>query len=138
MSQLEPEQIVLTTSTSEAYSYLFRLLCDPGSEILVPQPGYPLFDFLAVLDDVRVEGRAAGLRLRLADRCGGISQRDHARDPGDCAGAPQQSDGALYQERGRRRRLRGCAGSIDLSLIVDEVFLDYGFEGDAEELCRRA
>jgi alanine-synthesizing transaminase len=43
---LEPEQIVLTTSTSEAYSFLFRLLCDPGSEILVPQPGYPLFDFL--------------------------------------------------------------------------------------------
>src|SRR5258708_5249625 len=39
-----PGQVVLTTSTSEAYSYLFRLLCDGGSEILVPQPGYPLFD----------------------------------------------------------------------------------------------
>ena len=50
-----PEQIVLTTSTSEAYSFLFRLLCDPGSEILVPQPGYPLFDFLATLDDVRIK-----------------------------------------------------------------------------------
>ena len=48
-----PSQIVLTTSTSEAYSFLFRLLCDPGGEILAPQPGYPLFDFLAVLDDVR-------------------------------------------------------------------------------------
>ena len=52
---LEPSQIVLTTSTSEAYSYLFRLLCDPGSEILVPQPGYPLFDFLATLDDVKLK-----------------------------------------------------------------------------------
>jgi len=51
---VEPDQIVLTTSTSEAYSYLFRLLCDPGCEIVVPQPGYPLFDFLAVLDDVRL------------------------------------------------------------------------------------
>ena len=49
---LKPEQIVLTTSTSEAYSFLFRLLCDAGSEILFAQPGYPLFDFLAVLDDV--------------------------------------------------------------------------------------
>ena len=48
---LQPEQIVLTTSTSEAYSFLFRLLCDAGNEILVAQPGYPLFDFLAVLDD---------------------------------------------------------------------------------------
>ena len=52
-----PEQLVLTTSTSEAYSFLFRLLCDPGSEILVPQPGYPLFDFLAGLDDVLLKPR---------------------------------------------------------------------------------
>jgi alanine-synthesizing transaminase len=52
---LQPEQIVLTTSTSEAYSFLFRLLCDPGNEIVLNQPGYPLFDFLAVLDDVRLK-----------------------------------------------------------------------------------
>src|SRR5271166_3472740 len=52
---LDPSQIVLTTSTSEAYSFLFRLTCDPGSEILVLAPGYPLFDFLAVLDDVRLK-----------------------------------------------------------------------------------
>jgi len=47
--------VILTTSTSEAYSFLFRLLCDPGSEILFARPGYPLFDFLAVLDDVRLK-----------------------------------------------------------------------------------
>src|ERR1035441_10091808 len=51
---IDPQQIVLTTSTSEAYSFLFRLLCDPGDEILILQPGYPLFDFLAALDDVRL------------------------------------------------------------------------------------
>ena len=45
--------VVLTTSTSEAYSFLFRLLCDAGDEVLVAQPSYPLFDFLAGLDDVR-------------------------------------------------------------------------------------
>ncbi len=44
---------MLTTSTSESYSYLFRLLCDPGDEVLVAQPSYPLFDFLADLDDGR-------------------------------------------------------------------------------------
>jgi alanine-synthesizing transaminase len=49
---LDPEQIVLTTSTSEAYSYVFRLLCNPGEEILVPKPSYPLFDFLGDLQDV--------------------------------------------------------------------------------------
>ena len=52
---LRPEQIVLTTSTSEAYSFLFRLLCNPGDEILIPQPSYPLFDFLSVLDDVKLK-----------------------------------------------------------------------------------
>ncbi len=52
---LDANQIILTTSTSEAYSFLFRLLCDPGDEILIPQPGYPLFDFLAGLDDVRLK-----------------------------------------------------------------------------------
>src|SRR5258708_30446357 len=56
---VSPGQVVLTTSTSEAYIYLFRLLCDPGSEILALQPGYPLFDFLATLDDVQL--RAAPL-----------------------------------------------------------------------------
>src|SRR5208337_13368 len=49
---VNPDSIVLTTSTSEAYSYVFRLLCNPHDEILVPKPGYPLFDFLADLQDV--------------------------------------------------------------------------------------
>src|SRR6202167_4997309 len=53
-ASVDPAQVVLTTSTSEAYSFLFRLLLNPGDEILIPQPGYPLFDFLAVLDDVRL------------------------------------------------------------------------------------
>jgi alanine-synthesizing transaminase len=49
---VDSDSILLTTSTSAAYSFLFRLLCDPGNEILVAQPSYPLFDFLATLDDV--------------------------------------------------------------------------------------
>src|ERR1700761_3219631 len=53
-AEVDPGQIFLTTSTSEGYSFLFRLLCDPGDEVLIAQPGYPLFDFLAQLDDVRL------------------------------------------------------------------------------------
>ena len=49
-----PEQIVLTSGTSEAYSHVFRLLCEPGDEVLVPAPSYPLLDFLADLADVRL------------------------------------------------------------------------------------
>src|SRR5579871_3465804 len=48
------ERVVLTASSSEAYSWLFKLLCDPGDEILTPRPSYPLFEFLASLESVRI------------------------------------------------------------------------------------
>jgi aspartate/methionine/tyrosine aminotransferase len=48
------EDIFLTTSTSEGYSYAFRMLCDPGDEVLIPSPSYPLFDFLAEIQDVKL------------------------------------------------------------------------------------
>jgi alanine-synthesizing transaminase len=51
---LDPEQLILTTSTSEGYSYVFRLLCNPGDEVLIPKPSYPLFEFLADLQDVKL------------------------------------------------------------------------------------
>ena len=51
---VEPDRILLTASTSEAYSYLFKLLADPGDEVLVPRPSYPLFEFLANLELVRI------------------------------------------------------------------------------------
>src|SRR5690349_20385019 len=44
-NQISPDQIFLTTGTSEAYSFLFRLLCSPDDQVLIPRPGYPLFDF---------------------------------------------------------------------------------------------
>src|SRR6266851_5514531 len=52
--EIDPEKIVVTTSTSEGYSYVFRLLCNPEDEVLVPKPSYPLFDFLADLQDVKL------------------------------------------------------------------------------------
>ncbi len=53
-SSVSPDDLILTTSTSEAYSFVFRLLCDPGDAVLVPTPSYPLFDFLADLQDVKL------------------------------------------------------------------------------------
>jgi len=126
--RLGPEQIVLTTSTSEAYSFLFRLLCDPDSEILVPLPGYPLFDFLAVLDNVRVRNAPLvydqgwqidpeGFRRAITDKTRAIVLV-HPNNPT-----------GHFTKQWEADRLAELCREFDLSLIVDEVFLDYGFVG---------
>ena len=125
---VEPERIVLTTSTSEAYSFLFRLLCDPGSEILTAQPGYPLFDFLAVLDDVRL--KAAPL---VYDQGWQIDPDGFRRAIGPETRAivlvhPNNPTGHFTKPWEAAELARLCR-EFDLSLIVDEVFLDYGFAG---------
>jgi aspartate/methionine/tyrosine aminotransferase len=129
VSDLNPERLILTTSTSEAYSYVFRLLCNPGDEILVPKPSYPLFEFLADLADVKLVPypllydhgwqidfdslhKAASPRSRAAILV-------HPNNPtGSYVSAAETSAlNSFCRERGR-------AGS-GLALIVDEVFLDY-------------
>ena len=124
---LDPDQVVLTTSTSEAYSYLFRLLCDPGSQILVPQPGYPLFDFLAVLDDVKLKAAPLvydfgwqidpeGLRRAITPQTRAVVLVHPNNPTGHFTKTWEAAEiGRLCREH-------------DLSLIVDEVFLDFGFE----------
>lgn len=124
-----PDQVVLTTSTSEAYSFLFKLLCDPGSEIVVPQPGYPLFDFLAVLDDVRVK-----LAPLVYDHGWQIDPEGFRRTITPATRAivlvhPNNPTGH-FTKPWEAAELASLCREFDLSLIVDEVFLDYGF-GDS-------
>jgi aspartate/methionine/tyrosine aminotransferase len=120
-----PEQIFLTTGTSEAYSFLFRLLCDPGDEVLIGQPGYPLFDFLARLDDVRLVrygffyDHGWHLDLESLRRC--VTSRTRAImviNPNNPTGH--------FTERTEREALEALCHAHGLALIVDEVFLDYG------------
>jgi alanine-synthesizing transaminase len=122
---VSPERVVLTTSTSEAYSFLFKLLCDPGSEIVVPEPGYPLFDFLAVLDDVRIKStqlvydhgwqiEPEGFRRALTPDTRAIVLVHPNNPTGHYTKAWEAEElAAICRERG-------------IALIVDEVFLDYG------------
>jgi aspartate/methionine/tyrosine aminotransferase len=125
---LRPEQIVLTTSTSEAYSYLFRLLCDPGSEILIPQPGYPLFDFLAGLDDVKLKAAPLvydyGWQIDIEGFRRAITEKTRAI----VLVHPNNPTGHFTKPWEREELARLCR-QHDLALIVDEVFLDYGFAG---------
>ena len=125
---LKPEQILLTTSTSEAYSYLFRLLCDPGSEILVAQPGYPLFDFLAVLDDVRLKAAPLVYDQGWQIDPEGFRRAITAETRAIVLVHPNNPTGH-FTKRWEAEELARLARKFDLSLIVDEVFLDYGFGG---------
>jgi aspartate/methionine/tyrosine aminotransferase len=126
-AQVSAEQIFLTTSTSEAYSYLFRLHCDPGAEILIAQPSYPLFDFLADLDDVRLVPYPlfydhgwhidmAALRERITSQTRAVVVV-HPNNPTGHFTSPAE-----------RNMLELICAERGLALIVDEVFLDYAID----------
>ena len=127
-AMVDPAHIVLTTSTSEAYSYLFRLLCDAGAEVLALQPGYPLFDFLAGLDDIRLQAAPLvhheGWQIDFEGLRRAITKNTRAI----VVVHPNNPTGHFTKSWEIAELARVCR-SFDLSLIVDEVFLDYGMSG---------
>lgn len=125
---IAPEQMLLTASTSEAYSYLLRLFCEPGDAILVPTPSYPLFDLLARLHDVELMKYPLvyhdGWQIDPASLHAAITPRTRAI----IAIHPNNPTGHFCSEADRAL-LYDVASQYGLALIVDEVFLDYGVEG---------
>lgn len=125
---VDPESLLLTTSTSEAYAFIFRLLCNPHDEVLVPKPGYPLFDFLADLQDVTLIPYSLqyghGWFVDFHSVVRALTPRTraillvHPNNPTGSyvSGEELQQVNQLCQER-------------NLALIVDEVFLDFPFDG---------
>jgi len=123
-SVIDPERIILTTSTSEGYSFVFRLLCDPGEEVLVPQPSYPLFEFLADLQDVRLVPYALfydhGWHIDLSS----VHSAVNARTRAVIVVHPNNPTGSYLHEPELQKLNELCA-ERDLALIADEVFWDY-------------
>jgi alanine-synthesizing transaminase len=125
---VDPENIILTTSTSEAYSYLFRLLCNPDEEILVPKPSYPLFDYLGDLDDVRLVPYPLfydhGWQIDFGSLYKAITPRTRAV----VAVHPNNPTGS-YVHPEEIGPLNSACRENSLALIVDEVFLDHAHDG---------
>jgi aspartate/methionine/tyrosine aminotransferase len=126
--QIDPEHLVLTTSSSEAYSHVFRLLANPGDEVLVPKPSYPLFEFLADLNDVKLVPYPLmydhGWQIDLHSLTDGLTDKSrailcvHPNNPtGSCVSVEERSS------------LNQLCAQREMALVVDEVFLDYGFDG---------
>ncbi len=122
---VQPSRVVLTASTSEAYSFLFKLLCDPGDEVLVPAPSYPLFEHLAQLESVRlVPYRLAydgAWHIDLASVRGAVAPRTRAI----LSVAPNNPTGSYV----KRDELRELAG-LGLPMVSDEVFSRYPLRDD--------
>ena len=124
------DSVLLTTSTSEAYSYVFRLLCNPGDEILVPQPSYPLFDFLADLQDVRL------VRYPLLYDHGwqidfhALQQAITPRTRGVIVVHPNNPTGHFCKAH-EIEQLNNVCAPRGMAIIADEVFLDYALYEEA-------
>ena len=126
---LSADSILLTVSTSEAYSFIFRLLCDPGDEILVPVPSYPLFEFLAGLQDVCLVPY-----LLLYDHAWqfdfhSLQSALTPRTRAILLVHPNNPTGS-YVKLAERERLNRICAERGLALVVDEVFLDYAVNQD--------
>ena len=124
------DQVILTTSTSEAYSYLFKLFCDPGDTVLVPQPSYPLFDFLADAEVVTLAHAPLvydhGWQLDMHGLRESITPRTRAV----VLVHPNNPTGHFMKKK-ETRELEAICREYGLALIVDEVFLDYPLPGHA-------
>jgi aspartate/methionine/tyrosine aminotransferase len=115
-------QVILAASTSEAYSWLFKLLCEPGDEVLVPQPSYPLFDWLTALEGVRAapyplrwdgEWHLDATTLQFGPRTRAVL----VVSPGNPAGA--------YLKTDERDALARACSAHGCAVICDEVFADF-------------
>ena len=135
---VDAADLLLCASTSEAYALLFKLLCDPGDVVLVPAPSYPLFDFLAALESVRLvpyplayDGEwhidGAGLAQVIAGIAADASTRGRLRAL--VVVSPNNPTGS-FLKRGERDRLVDLARLHDFALIADEVFADYALAPD--------
>lgn len=124
ISNLDPERIVLTASTSEGYSYVFRLLCNAGDELLVPKPSYPLFEFLADLQDVKLVPYPLIYDHGWQMDFHSMTKVVTSRTKGVVVVHPNNPTGSFVRPSEFEALNTFCQGH-ELAVIADEVFLDY-------------
>jgi aspartate/methionine/tyrosine aminotransferase len=132
-ASISPERIVLTASTSEAYSLLFKLLCDPGDSVLAPQPSYPLIEHLADLDAVTLELYNLEFHGAWSIDVDGVREKlvpanGRSRVRAIILISPNNPTGSIVKPE-EARAISALAREHDVALIVDEVFADYPLDG---------
>ncbi len=130
---VSPERVLLTASTSEAYAYLFKLLADPGDEVLTPRPSYPLFEFLATMESLRVGTYPlvyhGGWSIDTDALAAAITPRTRAI----VVVNPNNPTGSFLKWRELEFLVELC-GARGIAIVSDEVFADYAFGPDARRV----
>ncbi len=152
---IQPEQVFLTASTSEAYTHLFRLLANPGDKILVPSVGYPLFGYLAGLNDVEVEHYGLAYDTAWHMDLSSLGFRDGAKELGTVLEEKRTVPGREPSPSGRlravilvnpnnptgnfihkreRRAVNDLCKAASCAIISDEVFFDYAYGENSDRV----
>ena len=136
---VDPDNLYLLSSTSQGYSWLMKLLCDPGEAVLAPTPGYPLIEALANLENVQVASYSFAW-------LGRNWELDPLSLPTGNAGARPRALGVInpsnptgaYLDRGERKKVQEYCAENNLPLIADEVFYDCPLPAAPESRARLA
>jgi len=127
-NEVSIENILLTTSTSEAYSFVFRMLCNPGDELLIPTPSYPLFEFLADIQDVKLMRYPLVYDYHWQIDFHALEQAITSRTRGAIVVHPNNPTGHFCKPEDLTRLNEVCSAR-QMALIADEVFLDFVLTG---------
>lgn len=128
-SRVALDDMFLTTSTSEAYAFVFRTLCDPQDEVLIPEPSYPLFDFLADIQDVRLVRYALVYDYGWQIDFHSLQQAITPRTRAVIVVNPNNPTGNYCRPQ-EMRRLNEICGARQIAIVADEVFLDFALKDE--------
>ena len=129
--RVAPDRILITASSSESYSLLFKLLCDPGDSVLVPAPSYPLFEHLAALEAVAVQCYRLEFHGRWTLNVDDLARVVDGRTRAVLVVSPNNPTGSMLTAT-ELHDLHAFCASRRLALIGDEVFCDYPLQPGPE------
>lgn len=128
---VDPERLYLLSSTSEAYSWLIKLLCDAGDAVLAPKPGYPLIESIAGLECVHaIEYQLhydGAWYIEPADIAAILDSPEGERVRALVLINPNNPTGSYVKENEREALVALCR-ERGIAIIADEVFFDYDLE----------
>ncbi|TGM53534.1 pyridoxal phosphate-dependent aminotransferase [Leptospira adleri] len=127
---IDPDDLFLVSSSSEAFSYLFKLFCDAGDSILIPAPGYPLFEFLSVMEGLQtiayITKKENSWRLKATD----LDPKILSKSKLLLIVSPNNPTGSVFG-RSDFESVKDILKKYNIPTVIDEVFSDYVYEGES-------